>query len=337
MFGYVPQIVRISDHGELDRGCQVSFVETLLPDGAARIGRSMSDNWKFTLACTRQEAEALAADQPALMHFEPQPVVMTSEPDPARPDNWQVDVYTQGPPSRELIETVLALSPSAGGTYTAAQLPDQDWVTLSQAGLDPIQAGRYFVHTAADAHALPAGLISLQIEAGLAFGTGQHATTTGCLQEIDALQQAPANALDLGTGTAILALAIAKRWPSALVTASDIDPIAVNVSLQNIEINGVRKGEAPGEIALVVADGLGDPLLARRGPYDLIVANILAGPLIEMAGPIAASLKPNGTLILAGLLETQADDVEAAYERLGLSPRSRRQIGDWPTLLLTRA
>lgn len=296
----------------------------------------MTTSWKFTLNCTRMEAEAFAGEQPALAHFEPPPVLMTSEPDPTRPDDWQIDVYTVGPPPSELVAAVVSLAPSAAGAYAIVQLDEQDWVTLSQAGLDPIEAGRYFVHTAVDVDKLPADKISLQIEAGLAFGTGQHATTTGCLLEIDAIVPAPSNALDLGTGTAILALAIAKRWPTANVTASDIDPVSIRVSLENIGINGVACGNGPGEIALIVADGLADPQLASRGPYDLIVANILAGPLIEMAPAIAGALAPSGKLILAGLLTSQSDDVEAAYRALGLVPLSRRPIGEWPTLLLSK-
>lgn len=297
----------------------------------------MTDSWKLTLACTRAEAESLTTEQPSLAAFDPPPALMTSEHDPAKSDCWRLDVYTEGPPPHELIAAVLALAPSAGEAYTVVALDDEDWVTLSQAGLDPVEAGRFFVHTAADAGKLPPGRISLRIEAGLAFGTGQHATTTGCLLEIDGLGRAPANALDIGTGTAILALAVAKSWPSARVTASDIDPVSIKVSRENIEINGVAIGEAEGEIALTVADGLGDALLRRRGPYDLIIANILAGPLVELAPSIAAALAPGGTLILSGLLAGQADGVEAAYEALGVIPRSRRPIGEWPTLRLSRS
>lgn len=294
----------------------------------------MTNSWKLTLACTRAEAEALTLEQASLVSFDPPPVLMTSEPDPARPDDWQLDVYTEGPPPHALVAAIHALVPGTDGAHTLVELDDQDWVTLSQAGLDPVGAGRYFVHTAADAAKLPPGRISLQIEAGLAFGTGQHATTTGCLLEIDALQTAPQRALDVGTGTAILALAITKRWPAAYVTASDVDPVSIKVSLENVEINGVVAGEAAGEIRLVVADGLDDPVLQRRGPYDLVVANILAGPLIEMAPAIAGVLAQGGTLILAGLLTGQADGVEAAYSALGVMSRSRRPIGEWPTLQL---
>jgi ribosomal protein L11 methyltransferase len=292
----------------------------------------MTRSWKLTLACSRREAEALTGDVPSLASFDPAPVLMTSEPDERLPDDWQLDVYTEGHPSQALIEAVIALAPRAGGAYTLVELEDEDWVTLSQAGIEPVHAGRFFVHTAADVDKRPPDAIGLQIDAGLAFGTGQHATTTGCLLEIDALDKAPQNALDLGTGTAILALAIHKRWPQARVAATDIDPVAIKVSRENLAINGV--GEQ--DIALFVADGLLDAALGSRGPYDLITANILAGPLVDMAADIAGSLAPQGTLIMAGLLSAQADGVEAAYQAVGLTPRSRRPIGDWPTLRLTR-
>ena len=292
----------------------------------------MTKTWKLTLACTRAEAETFAGDPPHLAQFEPPPVFMTSEPDERRPDAWQLDVYTEGHPPQALIEAVLATAPSAGGGYALVEVEEEDWVTLSQAGLEPVVAGRFFVHTAADAALCPDDAIGLQIEAGLAFGTGQHATTTGCLFEIDAIDKPPTNALDLGTGTAILALAIKKRWPGARVAASDIDPIAIKVSRENLAVNGVSESELP----LFVADGLGDAELSGRAPYDLIVANILAGPLVEMAPAVADALAPGGTLVLAGLLTSQADDVEAAYQARGLEPRSRRPVGDWPTLRLSK-
>jgi ribosomal protein L11 methyltransferase len=290
----------------------------------------MTSCWKLTLACTRAEGESFVEDPPALALFEPPPVFMTSEPDERHPDVWQLDVYTEGHPPQSLIEAVLALAPSAAGAYTLTEIGDEDWVTLSQAGLEPVEAGRFFVHSAADAARLPSGRIGLQIEAGLAFGTGQHATTTGCLFELDAHAVVPTRALDLGTGTGILAIAIKKRWPAAHVTASDIDPISIRVARDNLVTNGLGSDD----IRLVVADGLGDPALRVDGGYDLVVANILAGPLVDMAPAIAAALAPGGTLILAGLLAAQADGVEAAYAAQGLLPRSRRPIGDWPTLRL---
>ncbi len=293
----------------------------------------MTDAWKITLPCTREDAESLQGDQPWLDGFSPTPVIIATEPDPAQPEDWRLDIYTEGEPPAALIAAVQALLPDADAIVTE-RLEMQDWVTLSQSGLEPITAGRFFVHTAADAELLPDGSIPLQIEAGLAFGTGQHATTTGCLQEIDALDLEPRNVLDVGTGTAILALAMNKRWPKARVTASDIDPISITVSEENIAINGGSVGTGPGEVALFVADGVAHQPIVSRAPYDLVVANILAGPLIALARDIADVMAPGATLILAGVLADQADGVEAAYREFGVTPRSRRPIGDWPTLLL---
>jgi ribosomal protein L11 methyltransferase len=296
----------------------------------------MTASWKLTLPCTRVEAETLTGEQPLLEAFDPPPILMTSEPDPSRPDEWRLDVYVAEEPSQVLIAAVRRLVPSALAPPVVERIVDEDWITLSQAGLEPVSAGRFFVHTAKHAGSVPAGALALQIEAGLAFGTGQHATTTGCLLELDAVQGPPRNALDLGTGTAILALAIAKKWPTACVTASDNDPVAIRVSAENIAINGMRTGSKPGEILLTVAEGLADPQLTARGPYDLVVANILAGPLIELAPAISGVLAPGGTLLLAGVLDVQADRVEAAYEHVGLVRVARRPVGEWPTLRLQK-
>ncbi|MCA3254537.1 MAG: 50S ribosomal protein L11 methyltransferase, partial [Alphaproteobacteria bacterium] len=218
-------------------------------------------------------------------------------------------------------------------------VPAADWVTLSQAGLEPISAGRFHVYTARHADTLKPGQIGLLIEAGQAFGTGQHETTAGCLTMIDRLAEegfAVADAIDLGTGTAILALGIAKRWRQARVLATDIDPVAIEVSAENVAVNGERVGSGAGEIALAVADGPNHPEIAARAPYQLVVANILAGPLIEMAGGIGPLVAPGGRLLLAGLLTEQAAAVTAAYVAAGLRPVARHDAGDWPTLMLTR-
>ncbi len=207
---------------------------------------------------------------------------------------------------------------------------------MSQAGLEPISAGRFFVHTAAHAERIPDGAVALQIEAGLAFGTGQHATTSGCLLELDGLSAAPGNALDVGTGTAVLAFAIARLWPQAKITASDIDPIAIEVAAENAGVNGIALGEGPGEVLLVFAEGLGHEHIVSRGPYDLITANILASPLMEMAPSIAAALTSGGTLILSGVLTSQAETVEAAYRAVGLVPAAHRRIEDWSILRMMK-
>jgi ribosomal protein L11 methyltransferase len=184
---------------------------------------------------------------------------------------------------------------------------------------------------------VPPGTIPFEIDASLAFGTGQHATTSGCLEALDKLERDGnrfANVADIGTGTGLLAFAALALWPEAKCIASDIDPVAVEVAQDNAAINRVKLGHGSGQLLLAVADGLNSPLLSARAPFDLIVANILAGPLIELARDFAGSLAPGGTVMLAGLLDTQSDAVVSAYEALGLKLRERG-TGEWPVLVLT--
>jgi ribosomal protein L11 methyltransferase len=183
---------------------------------------------------------------------------------------------------------------------------------------------------------VPPGMIPFEIDAGLAFGTGQHATTSGCLDALDRLQREGArfsNIADIGTGTGLLAFAALALWPEAKCIATDIDSVAVDVALENAAINRVKLGHGAGELLLAVADGMDSPMLSARAPFDLIVANILAGPLIELAPDFAKALSPGGTIVLAGLLDTQADGVIAAYEKLGFTLTDRGS-GEWPVLVL---
>jgi len=296
--------------------------------------------WKLSLPCTRDEAEAFTGDFPELAAIDPPPVLMTSEPDPDRPDEWRLDAYFEAEPEATAVALVRALVPSAAARAPALeQLEAQDWVTLSQAGLEPIRAGRFFVHTPAHRADLPEGLIALEVDAGRAFGTGHHETTSGCLAALDRMKEqglAFRNILDLGTGTGLLAFAALKLWPEALVAASDIDPVSIDVTAENAEVNGIPLGRGPGQVELAVAPGMEHERLQARSPYDLIIANILAAPLIELAPAIAAALQPGGRLILAGLLDTQADAVATAYRRQGLTAAFSIEQGDWPTLAMRK-
>ena len=298
----------------------------------------MSGSWKITLPVSRSDAEALSADLPALADLDPPPALMTSEPDPANPQMLQLDVYVEGEPQPDLVAKLRELLPTSPQDEAIIELlPEEDWVTLSQSGLQPVRAGRFFVHTAKDRSMVPPGLIGLQVEASQAFGTGHHPTTAGCLRAIDALPQPPANALDLGTGTALLAIALAKAFPESRLIASDIDAPSIAVARENLAANGVAEGHGAGELALLVADGLDNPALAERAPYDLVVANILAEPLIAMSAGISAALAPGGTLILAGLLAEQEDAVIAAYRQTGLDLLSSDPNEGWPVLQLIRS
>jgi ribosomal protein L11 methyltransferase len=206
---------------------------------------------------------------------------------------------------------------------------------MSQAGLQPIRAGRFFVHTPTY-RSHPPGTIAFEIDASLAFGTGQHATTSGCLEALDRLERDGRefrNIADIGTGTGLLAFAALALWPEAKCIATDVDAVAIDVARDNAAINGVRLGMQAGELLMAAADGMDSPLLAARAPFDLIVSNILAGPLIGLAPDFAKALAPDGTVVLAGLLDTQADAVIAAYAKLGLELRDRGS-DEWPVLVL---
>jgi ribosomal protein L11 methyltransferase len=300
----------------------------------------VTDSWKVTLPCTKAEAEALKDDISPLAWLDFPPVLMTSEADGARPDEWRLDAYFDREPTVEMLDLLGALAPSASGTEpTVERVEDRDWVTLSQQGLEPIQAGRFFVHTPAHRGSAPADSIALEIDAGRAFGTGQHETTTGCLIALSGLKAggaAVANLVDLGTGTGLLAFAALKLWPAARAAASDNDPVAIEVSEENAAINGVRLGRARGQLELLVAEGMEHSRLQARAPFDLVIANILAGPLIGLAPSVAEAIAPGGRLILAGLLDHQAPAVAAAYRRQGMMMSGRVERGEWPTLVMRK-
>jgi ribosomal protein L11 methyltransferase len=293
-------------------------------------------SWRVSLDCTRAEAEALPDSGDLFPDSDNPPVIVADEPDPAQPDSWRIHAYFDRQPGWEELK---ALEPLAAESDPVIEQLDSatDWVTVSQAGLDPIRAGRFFVHTPTHFKDRPSDAICFEIDAGLAFGTGQHATTAGCLSALDALANSGenyANIADIGTGTGLLAFAALALWPSAKAIASDIDPIAVEVSRDNAAINGVKLGHGGGELLLAVADGMESAMLAARAPFDLLIANILAGPLIELAPSFAAAIASRGTIILAGLLETQADAVISAYQAFGMTLRDRGS-GEWIVLVLT--
>ncbi len=230
------------------------------------------------------------------------------------------------PPSDIILETVV----------------EKDWVSESQKLLQPVDSGLFFVYGAHDADRIPPDRIALLVEAGQAFGTGQHETTYGCLLAIGDLRQEftdgnmPEAALDLGCGSGVLALAMSKIWPITIV-ASDIDRIATDTTRLNAGANQVAivpPGSGESGLVIVTSDAFANSSLS--GPYDVIVANILAGPLQDMAPDIAKNLSVRGSLILSGLLTSQEDIVAAAYAREGLSVIRRYIRGEWSSLMLRR-
>lgn len=211
-------------------------------------------------------------------------------------------------------------------------IADVDWMKAVLADLKPVRAGRFVVHGAHDRAAIRPNELSIEIEAGQAFGTGHHGTTAGCLAMLGALvrRRRPQSALDLGTGSAVLAIGLAKlaRVP---VLATDIDPVAIDVARENIANNGVSA-----LVAAVVATGMSAPAIRARGPFDLIVANILAQPLIRLAPAVERHLARGGDLVLSGILERQRQAVLAAYRNQGVVHRRTLRRGEWVTLHLSR-
>ncbi|MES2666819.1 MAG: 50S ribosomal protein L11 methyltransferase [Pseudomonadota bacterium] len=250
---------------------------------------------------------------------------------------WEVGVYFLEPPNEGILD-MLALAFGAK-PFVMSELPEIDWVAKVRRELSPVEAGRFFVYGSHDADKVPGilaqgGRITLQIEATVAFGTGHHGTTLGCLRAFDRLYEAgfrPARVADIGCGTAVLAMAAAAVLPDALVLASDIDEVAVDVALANVAINGMQ-----GRLECMEAAGFAHPRLAEAAPFDLVFANILKGPLIELAPPMAAHVGQGGLCILSGLLVVQAEAVTAAYVTAGFTLQARDDIGEWSTLVLAR-
>lgn len=244
---------------------------------------------------------------------------------------WEVGGYfTEDPDAAGL--AVLAAAFGAKD-FTISELPETDWVAHVRRELAPVEAGRFFVYGSHDADKVPEGVEPLLIDAAMAFGTGHHGTTLGCLRALDKLVNDGIqckNVVDVGCGTAVLAMAAARVWPDH-VLASDIDPVAVEVAEANVVANDLA-----GRITCLEAAGLDHPELAAKAPYDLVFANILKGPLVALAPSIAASLADGGRAILSGILLEQGDQVVEAYAAQGVKLVERQDIGDWVTLSLQK-
>ena len=297
-------------------------------------------SWKITLPCTRKEAEALHDDDEWLASLEPTPSIVADEVEAFNDAKWRLEAYFPEKPSVALIAAIQSRIPSAANAKVVVEkLPDEDWLTVSQQGLQPVHAGRFYIHTSDNAGLFPPDSVAFQIDAAQAFGTGGHDTTKGCLIMLDALKRQGKRfdmIADIGTGTGLLAFAARHLWPYAYVTASDIDPISITVTAENATKNDVPLGQQPGQVALCSASGTDHEMIQRRAPYDLVIANILAGPLIELAPAFSAIMNERGTLILAGLLDSQARSVIRAYRQLGFRLERRNDNGDWPCLRFTK-
>lgn len=242
---------------------------------------------------------------------------------------WEVGAYFMDRPDAGALAVLSALFEAK--PFTISDIPDQDWVSKVQRDLSPVSAGRFFVYGSHDADKVPTDCVPLLIDAAMAFGTGHHGTTKGCLEAFDALMDkgfAGGKILDIGCGTAVLAMAAAKVLPHS-VLASDIDPLAVEVAAANVVSNHLND-----RVKCVVAPGFDAPELSYSGPYDLIFANILKAPLIGLAPDMGRNVGPNGYAILSGILNEQADEVVEVYRQNGFNLIEKRVIVDWTTLTL---
>ena len=247
---------------------------------------------------------------------------------------WDIIMHFAEPPDEGAVRELVGL---AAGDVAAQGLAFDtveatDWVKATLADLVPVRAGRFVVHGQHDRSKVPANKLGIEIEAALAFGTGHHGTTRGCLLLLDEVLKAhlPRRVLDLGTGTGVLAIAAAKALRKN-VLASDIDPLAVRVARENAGLNAARD-----LVQAVHATGFSAPEFLGRAPFDLVLANILANPLRQMATPMAQHLAPSALVILSGLLPSQAQGVVAAYRARGLVLRKQLGIEGWSSLLMQR-
>ncbi len=286
---------------------------------------------KLSITASRPEARRIYALLEREFDDEGLPVGIT-ELDEARGIDL-VELYMEGDGAAEKQRADRVLAENGiPGTIEAEILPEIDWVSKSLEGLKPVRAGRFLVHGRHDREKVRTNDLAIEIEAGLAFGTGHHGTTAGCLEMIEAVvrSERPRTALDLGAGSAVLAIGLA-RLARIPVLATDIDPVAVEVARENVRANGVASF-----VAAVTATGFAHRDIAARAPYDLIVANILARPLMSLAPDMARHLLPGGSLILSGILTRQRRAVIAAYA--GQRFRHVRTLvkGEWVTIHLKR-
>lgn len=232
-------------------------------------------------------------------------------------------------------EAGLALLAAIHGArdFAVSRVEDRDWVAQVRRELTPVEAGRFILYGGHDAARIPVNRVGLRIEAAMAFGTGHHDTTRGCLLLLERLLRqggAARNVADIGCGTGVLAMAAARAWRVPCL-ATDIDPVAVWTAAENVRANRLRPW-----VATALSAGFLSPLVRARAPFDLIFANILAAPLKRMAPDMARHLAPGGAAILSGLLRSQARGVEAVYAGHGFRREGRVELGDWASLLLRR-
>lgn len=299
----------------------------------------MSDSWKISAFGTKEVIQAALVAHEDALDWDGEIVLSGSEIAEDKPDDWMLEAWLPRRPTKADKAAIAALFDGDVPALSQENLPDTDWVTLSQQGVDPIRAGRFHVRTPDHPETAEAGIRDFCIPASQAFGTGQHETTAACLAMLTAMKKrgiVARNVADIGTGTGLLAFAALDLWPHTLATASDIDAVCLQVVLDNASANNVQMGVRQGALTMLAADGMDHPLLKARGPYDLLIANILAGPLVELAPDFARAVIPGGHVLLAGLLTTQEAAVRSAYRKAGLRLAARLVNGDWSILWLRK-
>jgi ribosomal protein L11 methyltransferase len=284
---------------------------------------------RATFAIGSEQTATRVVDLLTESFFEGQAAIAAFE----RPDGrWDITVHFAEPPDQGSIRELVGIAAGDGVARDIAfdTVEAKDWVKATLEELVPVRAGRFIVHGQHDRARIPPNKLGIEIEAALAFGTGHHGTTRGCLLLLDEVlkARAPRRVLDLGTGTGVLAIAAAKALRRR-VLASDIDPLSVRVAGENARLNGVGN-----LVETICAIGFSAPQFAEHGPFDLVLANILANPLRQMATLMSRHLAPKGTVILSGLLPHQAQSVIAAYRARGLVLKRHLQIEGWSSLLM---
>lgn len=252
--------------------------------------------------------------------------------------HWRLTGHCVAEPDRVALETRVAIAAASAAidppAITIEEIPATDWVADYRARTSPVTIGSFFIYPSHYRGRVPDGLIGIRLDAGLAFGTGEHESTSGCLAALEGLRDrgfTPARALDMGCGSAILAIAMALLWPDAAIVAVDNDPDSVATAAENVAENGCA-----GAVGVAYSDGYDSSVVRSGAPYDLIAANILARPLIVMAPDVAAALAAGGQIILSGILSEQAGEVLEAYKSVGFAPADRLDLGNWTTLVMTR-
>ena len=292
---------------------------------------SIGPTYRVSFAIGDEHAAKSVVDALTEIFFEGQAAIAAFE----RPDGrWDVTVHFAEPPDQPLVRELVA---NAAGQDIAEGIvfdtvEAKDWVKASLEDLVPVPAGRFVVHGQHDRERVAPNKLGIEIEAALAFGTGHHGTTRGCLLLLDHVLKAwrPRRVLDLGTGTGVLAIAAAKALHEKIL-ASDIDPVSVKVAQENARLNSCGH-----LVQAIPATGFSAPQFGTAGPFDLVLANILANPLRQLAMPMARHLAPSALVILSGLLTPQAASVVAAYRARGLIPVRHLRIEGWSSLLLRK-